>query len=261
MNFFSSKSAAGRYYAGRPYYHPLVIERIRKFLSLDAPLARALDVGCGTGFSTIALKEIAREIVGVDASAEMVALAEKDARIEYFVATASQLPFAEDEFELITISQAFHWLDREKFLREAARALRTGGWLVVYDNYFSGELEKNAGFQTWYREDYLRKYPPPPRTWPAFTAEDSENEDFRLMGQEYYQNSINFSVETFVDYLVTQSNVIAQVEYGAEEIDEVRRWLIDSIKPLFGETREASFLFNSPIWYLQLYQGSVDMAA
>ena len=251
MNFFSSKSAAGRYYAGRPYYHPIVIERIRKFLSLDEPLARALDVGCGTGFSTIALKEIAREIVGVDASAEMVALAEKDARIEYFVATASQLPFAEDAFELITISQAFHWLDREKFLREAARVLRAGGWLVVYDNYFSGEMGKNAGLQTWYREGYLRKYPPPPRTWPAFTAEDSENEDFRLMGQEYYQNSINFSVETFVDYLVTQSNVIAQVEYGDEEVDEVRRWLIDSIKPLFGATREVSFSFNSPIWYLQ----------
>ena len=251
MNFFSSKSAAGRYYTGRPYYHPIVIERIRKFLSLDEPLARALDVGCGTGFSTIALKEIAREIVGVDASAEMVALAEKDARIEYFVATASQLPFAEDEFELITISQAFHWLDREKFLREAARVLRAGGWLVVYDNYFSGVLEENAGLQTWYREDYLRKYPPPPRTWPAFTAEDSENEDFRLMGQEYYQNSINFSVETFVDYLVTQSNVIAQVEYGNEEIDEVRRWLVNSIKPLFGATREVSFLFNSPIWFLQ----------
>jgi SAM-dependent methyltransferase len=251
MNFFSSKSAAERYVAGRPYYHPIVIERIRKFLSLDEPLARALDIGCGTGFSTVALKEIAREIVGVDASAEMVALAQKEARIEYFTASAERLPFTEDEFELMTISQAFHWLDREKFLREAKRVLRAGGWLVVYDNYFSGQVEENADFQTWYLESYLRKYPPPPRTRPAFSAEDSESAGFRLMGQEYYQNSLNFSVETFVDYLVTQSNVIAQIEYGKEEIGEVRGWLINNIRPLLSGTQEACFLFDSPIWYLQ----------
>jgi SAM-dependent methyltransferase len=251
MNFFNSKSAAGRYIKGRPYYHPLVIERIKRFLSLAKPLPRALDACCGTGLSSIALKEMAREIVGVDASAEMIALAEKDAGIEYFVASAEQLPFAEDEFDLITISQAFHWLDREKFLTEAARVLRAGCWLVVYDNYFSSVMEENAEFQRWYREDYLRKYPPPPRKWPAFTAEDSESANLRLMGQESYQNSINFTVETFVDYLVTQSNVIAQVEYGEEEIGDVRSQLTKSIKPIFGEFQEASFLFNSPIWYLR----------
>lgn len=251
MNFFSSKAAAGRYVAGRPYYHPIVIARIRKFLALDEPLARALDVGCGTGFSTIALKEIAREIIGVDASAAMVALAQKDARIEYFVASAERLPFADDEFDLLTISQAFHWLDREKFLGEAARVLRAGGWLVVYDNYFSGQMAENAEFQTWYRDSYLKSYPPPPRTWPAFTAEDTANENLRLIGQEYYQNSINFSVETFVDYLVTQSNVIAQVEHGNKEIDGVRCALIESIRPFFSRRAATSFLFNSPIWYLR----------
>lgn len=251
MNFFSSNSAAERYSKGRPYYHPIVIERIKKFLALDEPLPRVLDVGCGTGLSTVALKEIAREIVGVDASVEMVALAQKDARIEYFVANAERLPFADDEFELITISQAFHWLDHEKFLSEAARVLRADGWLVVYDNYFSGQMEESADFQAWYLESYLKKYPPPPRTRPAFTAEDSESAGFRLMGQEYYQNRINFSVESFVEYLVTQSNVIAQVEYGNEEISDVRRRLIESIKPFFGKQEEASFLFNAPIWYLQ----------
>lgn len=251
MNFFSSKSAAARYTAGRPYFHPIVIERIKRFLSLDKPLARALDVGCGTGLSTVALKEIAREIIGVDASAEMIAHAQSDPRIEYGVASAEKLPFREAEFDLITLSQSFHWLDREKFLKEADWVLRAGGWLVVYDNYISGQMEENADFQTWYREGYLKHYPPPPRTWPAFTAEDSENEDFRLLGKEEYQNNLQLSVAGLVDYLVTQSNVIAAVEGGDEEIGEVRRWLTENIKSLFGEVKKGSFPFSGPIWYLQ----------
>lgn len=251
MNVFNSRSAARRYIEGRPRYHPIVIERIKKFLSLDEPLPRALDVGCGTGFSTIALKEIAREIYGVDASIEMLALADRQARIKYFVAAAEQLPFAEAVFELVTVSQAFHWLDHERFLTEAARVLCADGWLVVYDNYFSSEMQENAAFQRWYQEEFRGKYPPPQRKWPPFTGEDSVSENLRLIGEEYYQNRINFTVASLVDYLVTQSNVIARVEYGEQEISDVRRQLINSIKPLFGKRAEASFLFNSPIWYLR----------
>jgi len=251
MNFFSSKSAAGRYPRGRPYFHPLVIERINSFFSLAKPVGHAIDIGCGTGLSTVALKEIAGEIVGVDASPEMIALVEKDECIEYIVADALRLPFREDEFELMTLSSAFHWLDREKFFREAERVLHSRGWLIVYDNYFSGRMEENAAFETWYRQSYLSKYPAPPRASLTFAGEDSGNEGFHLDGQEQYQNSLNLSIEGLIDYLTTHSNVIAAVEGGSEDINEVRRWMTESLKPLFRELKEATFLFYGPIWYLQ----------
>ena len=69
MNYFDPKSAAERYAKGRPHFHTQVISRIKAYLSLAEPVSRAIDVGCGTGLSTIALKEIARHIVGVDSSA------------------------------------------------------------------------------------------------------------------------------------------------------------------------------------------------
>lgn len=251
MNFFSSKTAAERYPKGRPYYHPLVIERIRTFLSLTKPVARAIDVGCGTGMSTIALKEIAAEVVGVDASSEMIALAEIDERIEYWVADALSLPFGENEFDLMTLCSAFHWLDREKFLREAGRVLRPQAWLIVYDNYFSGQMEENAAFETWYRETYLSKYPPPPRASTTFNAEDSGDACFHLAGDEQYENRISFSIEGLIDYLTTHSNVIAAVEVGGEDISEVRLWMRENFKPLFGDLKEATFLFYGPIRYLK----------
>jgi SAM-dependent methyltransferase len=251
MNFFSYKSAAERYPKGRPYFHPLVVERIKTFLSLTGLTEHALDVGCGTGLSSVALKEIAASVVGADVSQEMIALAEKDDRVVYAVADAVRLPFREEVFDLATLSSAFHWLDRREFLREAARVLRPRGWLVVYDHYFSGRMTENEEFQTWYRETHLKRYPAPPRARLSFTEEDSGNEGFHLAGHEHYRNSIRFPVEGLIDYLTTHSNVIAMVEGGTEEVDEVRRWLQGNLAPLFGELKEATFLFYGPIWYLQ----------
>ena len=252
MNYFSPKSAAQRYAQGRPYFHPLIVRRIKETLSLGEPLTAALDVGCGTGLSTIALKEIAQNVVGADAAAEMVMLAPKEIGVAFLVALAEQLPFAAGAFDLITLSQSFHWLDRDKFLAEAQRVLRPEGWLVAYDNYFSlGEMNEEPEFQRWHEEKYLERYPPPPRAKLAFAAEDTIGHGYRLVQEERPQNYLRFSPEGLIDYLVTQSNVIAAVENGTEEIAETREWLAEGIRPLFGNTEEKDFLFSAPIWYLQ----------
>ncbi len=261
MNYFSPKSAAKRYSKGRPYFHPLIIGRIKKFLSLAKPLSSALDVGCGTGLSAIALKEIAQNVIGVDASAEMIALAPRENEIKYFVAPAENLPFEENEFDIITLSQVFHWLDKDKFLAEANRVLRPNGWLVAYDNYFSGQMTENTEFYRWYKEEYLEKYPIPPRGKIMFTSENVNPYGFRLLKEEWDKNIVGFSLEGIVDYLVTQSNVIAAVEGGKEKIEEVKEWLTESIKSMFRNAKE-NFLFNAPIWYLNApHNKSLDVRA
>jgi predicted TPR repeat methyltransferase len=78
MILYLPKSAAGRYAKGRPYFHPHVVSCIKAYLSLVEPVARALDVGCGIGLSTRSLKAIARYVVEIDTSAEMIALAPPD---------------------------------------------------------------------------------------------------------------------------------------------------------------------------------------
>lgn len=262
MNYFSPKSAAKRYAKGRPYFHPIIVKRIKEFLSITNPLSSALDVGCGTGLSTVALKELAQTVVGVDASAEMIALAPEESGVKYFVAPAENLPFGENEFNLITLSQVFHWLDRDKFLAEASRVLRTDGWLIAYDNYFSGQMVENPEFQVWYREEYREKYSSPPRAKITFAPENTNPFGFHLLKEEWYENIIEFSLEELLDYLVTQSNVIAAVEGGTEEIEETRRWLRNGLKQLFRSSKKERFLFNAPIWYLNApHNDSMDMRA
>lgn len=251
MNFFGFTSAAERYAAGRPYFHPFVVRHIKDFLSLTGLVGRALDVGCGTGLSALALKEIAAGIVGVDAAPQMLAQAQPDARIAYAVAVAERLPFAASEFDLITLSQVCHWLDRERFFAEAHRVLRPESWLVIYDAYFSAAEAENVEFQAWHRDVYLKRYPSPARSWFALSADDAKAAGFRLRKAERLQHAISFTLEQLVAYLLTQSNVIAAVEDGAEEIGAVRRWLKESLNPFFAGQGEASFPFNTPIWFLQ----------
>jgi hypothetical protein len=85
----------------------------------------------------------------------------------------------------------------------------------------------------------------------AFDTEEAARKGFRLVGQERYQNVVTFSPEKLIDYLVTQTNVIAAVEGGRENLADVRHWLMQSITPLFENREDAHFLFQGPIWFLQ----------
>lgn len=251
MNFFGPASAAERYAKGRPFFHPLVMGRVKDFFKPGGPPGRALDVGCGTGLSTAALRELAAEVVGVDASAAMVAHAPRRAGTVYVVADAERLPFGEGVFDLLTVSQVLHWLDRGEFFAEARRVLRSGGLLVVYDNYFAGGPQGDEAFPRWHRESYLGRYPSPQRAWTNLTAEDAAREGFRLLAHESLPNEIGFTVEGLADFLLTQSNVIAAVEGGREGAREARRWIVETVGPLFGGDGEKPFLFHAPVWYME----------
>jgi len=250
MNYFVHDSVASRYARYRPYLHPAVVKRIRLFLQLDEPVHRALDVGCGTGHSTVALKEIAYEIVGVDVSAAMLSMAKPEARIRYVQAPAEALPFDDRFFELVTVGLAFHWFDQDRFLAEAHRVLADDGWLVIYNNIFQGHMVENAEFSRWYHETYLARYPTPPRNPRSISREKGEAHGFRLVHEERHEDEHAFTVDQLAAYFTTQSNVIAAVEQGDEDLESVFNWLVESVKPMFpGDS--ATFRSSGSICYLR----------
>ena len=251
MNFFAHKSAAERYAQHRPYFHPLVIEKIKLHLGLNTPVERALDVGCGTGQSTTALKEIAKSVIGIDVSEEMLKLATQQPGIEYRNASAEDLSMFDDgTFDLITTSMAFHWFDHNRFLFEANRVLKTDGWLIPYANGFSGQMKENESFEGWSMETCPGRYPTPPRNTTPITAELGNEFGFSSIHTEEFQNDVQFTADEFSAYLTTQSNVIAAVEQGNETIEDVYSWLVSQTKPYFHSVK-ATFVFGGSIWYLQ----------
>ncbi|MBV9849279.1 MAG: class I SAM-dependent methyltransferase [Armatimonadetes bacterium] len=250
MTYFSHDTAARRYAQARPYFHPLVIGLVRDHLGLREPMSRALDVACGTGRSALALTEIARQVVATDVSGAMLSEAVRDPLVVYLQADAEALPLADGAFDLITVALAFHWLDRARFLAEARRLLRPSGWLVIYNNAFAGVMRENPEFADWSRDVYLARYPSPIRQGHPVSAPEAERYGFRLAHRKDYVNDVSFSPEALARYLMTQSNVIAAVEQGAERPDAVYAWLLRELRSLFlGPT--ATFEFGGYIWYLQ----------
>jgi SAM-dependent methyltransferase len=249
-DFFSYQTAAKRYVRSRPWFHPIAVERIRAFLKLEAPVTCALDVACGTGLSTLALKEIATEIVGTDTSKGMLDEAPHDPQIRYVEAPAESLPFEEGRFDLITVALAFQWFDRERFLAEAHHVLGPQGWLVIYNHGFFGRMKENPDYERWNRESYLTRYPSPPRNRQPLTDADAEGFGFHFAKREEFKNDIPFTIDQLVAYLMTQSNVIAALEGGKETLESVQAWLADSLRPLFSRPTR-TFLFGGDIWYLQ----------
>jgi SAM-dependent methyltransferase len=211
---------------------------------------RALDVGCGTGHSAIALLEVADEIVGVDSSGEMLAQAIRHEQVRYVQAQAEQLPFSNASFGLLTVGLAFHWFDRRAFMPEARRVLRPGGWLALYNDWFEGRMTGNDEHEKWYRDRYLVRYPSPPRNNQPVLDSDARAWGFAPSGVDQFVHEEKFTPDQVVNYLLTQTNVIGAVETGKEDLQSVARWLLGSIQPLFSEDIEA-FSFTCEIRFLK----------
>jgi ubiquinone/menaquinone biosynthesis C-methylase UbiE len=250
MNFFAHASAAERYASSRPYFHPVVIERIKAHLKLGQPILKALDVACGTGQSSVALQEIVTDVTGVDVSSKMLGFAKRNPGIRFLESGAEHLPFEDSSFELLTVSNAFHWFDRSKFLSEANRVLVPDGWLIVYYNAWRSKMLEKPGVLEAWGNIHFERYPTPPRNNKPMTETEASSYGFRFDPIEPYENTVVLTLEQCVNYLSTQSNMIAKVEQGTLKLEEALNQIRTELEPIFpGDT--ATFGFSGWIWYLQ----------
>ena len=114
--------------------------RWRAFLVSRIPpeAKRVLDVATGTGAVALELvaAEPGRRVVGVDQSAEMLAVARQrvDERIELHEGRAESLPFADAEFDALTFTYLLRYVaDVPATLRELARVVRPGGGVAMQE--------------------------------------------------------------------------------------------------------------------------------
>ena len=253
MSFFTFERVAEGYAKYRPYYHPLIMKKIRESTGLEGKFENALDIGCGTGLSTMALKEIAEHVTGTDNSREMITVAQvkNEEKIPYYQAAAEDLPFKDQSFDILTVCGAINWIDRSQFFPEAKRVLKKKGWVIIYDNFITEDMHDNTAYSRWYQEQYLTRYPKPPRDESPLTRSECDSYGLHIINDEPYTNDIVFSLDEYINFIMTQSNVIVAIDTGKEDLTGVKMWMRTTLGPLLPR-KKGIFIFRGHIWYLQL---------
>ena len=115
----------------RPSYPDAAVN----FLYERCPKARAADVGAGTGIFTRCLLRRFNGVIAVEPNEDMrKKFSENLPDISCLAAAGEATGIADKSIDLITVAQAFHWLDEEKFKAEALRILRPNGKVAIIWN-------------------------------------------------------------------------------------------------------------------------------
>ena len=120
------------------YWRRAAVHDLREILS--RPGIRVLDLCCGTGDLTLALKHRAEgEVLGADFCHPMLQRGRDKFRrarllIPVLEADALKLPFPEETFDLVTLAFGFRNLaDYQEGLQEIRRVLRRGGEIAILE--------------------------------------------------------------------------------------------------------------------------------
>ena len=165
-NYFNSAEVAARYARVRPFFHAEVAERLRDFAGVER-FGRALDVGCGSGQSALALAAVAGQVIAVDASQSMLNQAPAHPNVCYRLGFAEELIAELDpeagKFDLVSAGSALHWFDQERFYAQCHEVLAEAGLLAIYNDHFTTHMEGSVACKRWMRTRFAKRFPPPRR--------------------------------------------------------------------------------------------------
>jgi len=117
------------YAAHRPRYPA---ELFAWLASLGTGHERVWDCATGNGQAAVDLANHFDSVLATDASVAQIRNRHLHERIDYLVATAERTPFKDRCCDLVTVAQAVHWFDFERFFAGVRRIVRPGGAVAVW---------------------------------------------------------------------------------------------------------------------------------
>jgi len=127
------------YHESRPS-PPKVLTKIVTQLAESDKLDLTVDMGCGTGLSTLFWSSISKKVIGFDISENMINYARNNipenlSNIEFQLCNPESTSIDSGMANLVYISQAIHWMEPELHFEEVNRILAAKGiYLVLNSN-------------------------------------------------------------------------------------------------------------------------------
>jgi ubiquinone/menaquinone biosynthesis C-methylase UbiE len=199
---------------------------------LDNPnVNKVVDLGCGTGASTLVWSEFAKEVLGIEPSKEMLSTAKQkkatEATISFLAGYADSIPLPSRTADIVSCSQSFHWMEPASTLNEINRVLSDNGVLVIYDVIWppsvSFEFERTYN-ELFEKVEELTKglQEVIAHRWEKTRHLDRVRESghFSFSKETYFHKTEKFSKEQFIGIALSQGGLETLLKRGYSE-DEI----------------------------------------
>jgi len=254
---FDYKRIAEGYAKDRPFLHGHVMEMVRAKMQLTQNYGNGIDIGCGAGLSTKALRMICNNVTGTDISPEMVKAASMLYREEegyhFRTCKAEEIEAEAGSVDIVTAAGVINWVDETRFLPLLQCILKEKGLFLIYDFWITDQMEEspaqNEAYTAWWHEAYLPNFPKPARKEQKWSDGLVKEYGFQMYAQEEYTTALEMDRDFFVRFMLLQSNVIAQVEEQGKDLEAVRTWFQESLSK-FWDKEIKKLVFQGYNWYI-----------
>ena len=226
---------ADLYHSYRPTYPP---ELYAFIASLVRDRKLAWDCATGSGQAAFGLADFFDKVVATDLIPEQLAHSRKKPNIEYFVSDEENPSLQNGSVDLVSAATAIHWLDNEKFFREAKRVLKPGGIIAVWG--YTG-VDVNEDLDDCLRHiisTYLRPYYPK-QIDIALGRYEEVQFPFEEVEAPAFRTVREMSYDDFVSYVLSWS---ASQRYTAENKKSPLSLFEDEIQEAWGDCSQSKTL-------------------
>lgn len=130
QNFHDHFSGVANRYAD---FRPRYPQELFDYLAVLVPRPSTVwDCAAGNGQASVDLAARFARVIATDASAQQIASAKPHPKVEFRVAAAAASGLPDHSIGLVTVAQALHWFEFDRFYAEVRRVLTRNGVLAVW---------------------------------------------------------------------------------------------------------------------------------
>jgi len=173
-----SDRIAKHYAAYRPELHGLILSRL---VRPGEHFRIGLDVGCGTGYSSVALTEHCDRVIGLEPSQPMLDAVTVHPRVSYVNGSGDDLGrFSKKRFDVISFAGSLFYAKTDQLKMELLQIMAPGGRILVYDfKVLLDDLTTRMGVSC-PSANSKYNYSANLGDWPEFVTDTADTDQVRL---------------------------------------------------------------------------------
>jgi len=233
----SFKRVGAIYQSSRRGYPKKLISELIKSSDLSEK-SLILDIGCGTGKSTLPFASSGAKIIGVDISTKMIKESKKllsnYPRASFMVSSFEKATLPKGSFDLIVSGTAFHWMKRKTAYKKIYNLLNNGGTFALF---WGSGIEKPDRLLSALKKTFIKNAPDYPvdfgKLEKVFLPEIKKSKLFKNIKIRKYFITEKYSKAMFLRLVETYAWVIPMNKKSkATLFCELKKVLEDFRSPL-----------------------------